>query len=49
VADAGFGMDTNRVILIDPSGGKQELPLLPKYEVAVHILDRVHALLAQRT
>jgi phosphopantothenoylcysteine decarboxylase/phosphopantothenate--cysteine ligase len=49
-SDAGFGVDTNRVVLIDPSSGaKQELPLLPKYEVAVQVLDRVKALLDSRT
>lgn len=47
-SDAGFGVDTNRVVLIDASGAKQELPLLPKYEVAVQILDRVKALLEAR-
>ncbi len=47
--DAGFGVDTNRVVILDASGGKQELPLLTKYEVAQQVLDRVHAILQQRT
>lgn len=38
--DAGFGADNNRVVLIDKSG-KEELPLMAKYEVAWRILDRV--------
>jgi len=38
--DAGFGADTNRVVLIDKKG-KEELPLMTKYEVAWRILDRV--------
>lgn len=38
---SGFGTDTNRVILIDSDGSREELPLLPKTEVAKAILDRV--------
>ncbi len=41
---AGFGSDENRVTLIDDSGA-EELPLLPKAEVAGRILDRVQELL----
>ncbi len=47
-ADAGFGVDTNRVVIIDAAGGQQELPLLTKYEVAQHILDRLPAIFQQR-
>ncbi|MSP79219.1 MAG: bifunctional phosphopantothenoylcysteine decarboxylase/phosphopantothenate--cysteine ligase CoaBC [Dehalococcoidia bacterium] len=43
--DAGFGVDTNRVILIDRAGRIEELPLLSKYEIGHRILDRVVALL----
>src|SRR3990170_606938 len=43
--DAGFAVDTNRVTILDRDGGVQELPLLPKYDVAHRILDRVVALL----
>ncbi|NCY17598.1 MAG: bifunctional 4'-phosphopantothenoylcysteine decarboxylase/phosphopantothenoylcysteine synthetase, partial [Actinobacteria bacterium] len=43
--DAGFEVDTNRVILIE-SSGIEEVPLLPKAEVAARILDRVVALRA---
>jgi phosphopantothenoylcysteine decarboxylase/phosphopantothenate--cysteine ligase len=42
--DAGFGADANRVTLIDAKGA-EELPLLPKSEVAERILDRIEALL----
>jgi phosphopantothenoylcysteine decarboxylase/phosphopantothenate--cysteine ligase len=45
--DAGFGTETNRVVLIDKKG-KEELPLLPKYEVAWRILDRVSKLVGGR-
>jgi phosphopantothenoylcysteine decarboxylase/phosphopantothenate--cysteine ligase len=46
--DSGFEVDTNRVVLIDRRGGVEELPLLPKYEVAHRILDRVAELLAAK-
>ena len=38
---AGFGVDTNRVTLIDNSGAEEVLPLLSKADVADAILDRV--------
>ncbi len=44
-AGSGFAADTNQVTLIDASGAAEELPLLPKYDVAQRILDRVVALL----
>ncbi len=47
-ADSGFGVDTNRVVILDAAGGQQELPLLTKYEVAHHVLDRLQALLTAR-
>jgi phosphopantothenoylcysteine decarboxylase/phosphopantothenate--cysteine ligase len=47
-ADAGFGADNNRVVLLDPAGGKEELPLMTKYEVAWRILDRVTALMRSK-
>jgi phosphopantothenoylcysteine decarboxylase / phosphopantothenate---cysteine ligase len=46
--DAGFGVDTNRVVILDASGNQQELPLLGKYEVAQHILDRLQHILDER-
>ena len=45
---SGFGSDTNRVVLIDRDGGREDLGLLPKYEVGRRILDRVAALLEER-
>lgn len=42
---AGFGVDTNKVTILDPEGGVQDLPLMTKYEVAHHLLDRVVELL----
>jgi len=47
-SDAGFGVDTNRVVILDARGNKLELPLLGKYEVAQHILDRLLPLLTER-
>jgi phosphopantothenoylcysteine decarboxylase/phosphopantothenate--cysteine ligase len=46
--DAGFAVDTNRVVILDAQGGQEALPLLTKEEVAERILDRVAALLAAR-
>ena len=46
---SGFGGDTNEVTLIDPSGAEEALPLMSKYDVAQRILDRVVALLQERT
>jgi phosphopantothenoylcysteine decarboxylase / phosphopantothenate---cysteine ligase len=43
-AGAGFGVDTNRVTLIDRDGAEEVLPLLSKAEVADRILDRVERL-----
>ena len=45
-ADSGIGADTNQVVLIDREDKVEELPLLPKREVADKILDRVVELLA---
>lgn len=42
---AGFGYDTNRVTLFSAVGETEELPLLPKAEVADLLLDRIEALL----
>ena len=38
--DAGFAVDDNRVSILDAEGGREDLPLLPKYEVSSRILDR---------
>lgn len=45
-AGSGFGVDTNKVALVDSKGKVEDLPLLPKSEVAHKILDKVAALLA---
>jgi len=39
--DAGFGAETNRVVILDREGGVEELPLLTKAAVADAVLDRV--------
>jgi phosphopantothenoylcysteine decarboxylase/phosphopantothenate--cysteine ligase len=39
--DSGFGVDTNKVALIDRELRVEELPLLTKYEVSQRVLDRV--------
>ena len=43
--DSGFGIDTNKVTLIDRDLNVEELPVLTKYEVGQRILDRVSKLL----
>ena len=43
---AGFGYDTNKVSFIDASH-REELPLLPKAEVAKHIADRIERMLSK--
>jgi phosphopantothenoylcysteine decarboxylase / phosphopantothenate---cysteine ligase len=45
---SGFGSDTNRVTLLGRDGAVEELPTLPKREVADAILDRVAAIIAAR-
>jgi phosphopantothenoylcysteine decarboxylase / phosphopantothenate---cysteine ligase len=46
---SGFGTDTNRVVILGADGSRDELPLLSKREVADRLLDRVAALLDDRT
>jgi len=45
---AGFCYDTNLVVMVDLHGNIEELPLLPKREVARRILDRVVQLRQKR-
>ncbi len=45
--DAGFAVDTNRVVILDRDGGCDELPLLSKYDCSQRILDRLAGLLAR--
>jgi phosphopantothenoylcysteine decarboxylase/phosphopantothenate--cysteine ligase len=44
---SGFAVDTNQVTLLDRAGGREELPLISKYDVGHRILDRVAALLGR--
>ncbi|GAH07723.1 unnamed protein product, partial [marine sediment metagenome] len=46
--DSGFGVDTNKVTMIDRKGKVESLPLLTKREVADKILDKVVELLAKK-
>lgn len=39
--DSGFGVDTNRVTLLDAGGGTEMLPLMTKTEVAESVMTRV--------
>lgn len=43
--DAGFAVDTNRVVILDPQGGQQPVELTSKAEVAALVIERVAALL----
>jgi phosphopantothenoylcysteine decarboxylase/phosphopantothenate--cysteine ligase len=45
---SGFGSDTNRVTILSAGGKPEELPLLPKREVADRLLDRVARALDDR-
>jgi len=40
-AEAGFEVDTNRVTILDRDGGREDVPLMSKYDVAQRILDRL--------
>lgn len=44
--DAGFAVDTNRVVLLEAGREAQALPLMSKAEVAAAVLERVVELLA---
>ena len=46
---SGFGTETNRVVILGADGSRDELPLLSKRDVADRLLDRVVALLDDRT
>jgi phosphopantothenoylcysteine decarboxylase/phosphopantothenate--cysteine ligase len=47
-ADSGFGSEWNRCVFIDRSGEAEELPLLPKLEVAARLWDRIEQRLAEQ-
>ncbi len=44
---AGFGAETNRVVLVDGQGEPTELPLMSKFAVAERILERVEDVLGR--
>ncbi|MGH2627925.1 MAG: bifunctional phosphopantothenoylcysteine decarboxylase/phosphopantothenate--cysteine ligase CoaBC, partial [Anaerolineales bacterium] len=44
---AGFGLDTNRVSLLDGSGSPEELPLMTKADVAEEVVERAMRKLPQ--
>jgi phosphopantothenoylcysteine decarboxylase/phosphopantothenate--cysteine ligase len=45
---SGFGVDTNKVTLIDKKGKAEKLPLMSKREVADKILDRLVGMLGKK-
>jgi phosphopantothenoylcysteine decarboxylase/phosphopantothenate--cysteine ligase len=47
-SDSGFGADNNRVTIIGRQGKVDNLPLMPKCEVADRVLDKVTKLLRKR-
>lgn len=47
-ARQAMGADVNQVTLLDAGGGVEELPLLPKEEVAERVMERVVELLCRR-
>jgi phosphopantothenoylcysteine decarboxylase/phosphopantothenate--cysteine ligase len=48
-SDAGFGVDTNAVYFVTPTGQVEEIPLLSKDEIASQLLDRVQKLCSERS
>lgn len=46
--DAGFGTDENAVLFVTPGGEIEELPLLPKREVAAQLFDRIEKLVREK-
>ena len=45
---AGFGTETNRVVILDAQGSRESLPLMQKTELADVLLDRVARALERR-
>ena len=46
---AGFGTDTNKVTLMSAADGeKTELPVMPKYDVAMRILDKMKLIIEEK-
>ncbi len=48
VTDSGFGVDTNKVTLLDRDGKVDSLPLMSKREAAEKVLDRVVGMLGEK-
>ncbi len=46
--ESGFGADTNCVVILSPDQPPEALPVLPKYQVAQRVLDRLAPLLRSR-
>lgn len=46
---AGFDVDTNRAVILDPDSDPEELPLMAKEAVALRILERVATKLGDRS
>lgn len=44
-SDAGFAVETNRVLLLHADGRQEELPLMSKYDIGVEVIERVSDLL----
>jgi phosphopantothenoylcysteine decarboxylase/phosphopantothenate--cysteine ligase len=47
-ADSGFAVDTNRVIIFERGGNREDWPLMSKEEVAQAILQRIAARLGRQ-
>ena len=47
-SDSGIGADNNECTILDRFGAAEELLLMPKREVADHILDRIVGLLSAK-
>ena len=45
-AEQAIGSQENKVTLVWPDGGVDELPLMPKSDVASMLIDRVGAMMA---
>jgi hypothetical protein len=48
LSDAGFGVDTNRIILLFADGRKESLPLMGKEEAAEAIVEHIAVLLESK-
>jgi len=46
-SDAGFGVETNRITLLFANGGKEDLPLMSKTEVAEKVIEHIANLLSE--